>query len=268
MTPVTISQLRASATVDLMTAAARWAWAAPRPTSSPAGTSFPAGSSGSARPTASRRPACWNSSASTPSTDPRHRQPRQTAQAPSGRSPVAHRRTAACLTPSQDRIWPDVQDWRPPQTLIWGAHGGAGTTTLASGCSHLRHGRDATGPVPAVPGCHRARPSADRGLRRHRPGHPRRDDRSHGHDQGRSPRERPGRGRRRLARAGYRDRPVPAAGTAGRRGHPGPVRPRPAPSRRSGRRSAAPPGAPRDRADPRRRWPSPAFLDPRSPRRS
>ena len=43
MTPITIAQLRARSTVDLMTAAPRWAWAAPRRTSSPGVRSSPAG---------------------------------------------------------------------------------------------------------------------------------------------------------------------------------------------------------------------------------
>ena len=117
--------------------------------------------------------------------------------------------------------------WQRRELVIWGAHGGAGHQHAGGlAAARLGHGRDAPRARPALPGARRQRPGPGRGLPQHRlvgqAGH---QGGRRGHPAGR-PGRRAGRGQRRLARARRRDQPVPPAGTAGRRGDPGPVRPR------------------------------------------
>ena len=276
--PVTIAQLRATATVDLMTAAAALGLGRTKAYELARRDQFPCRviRIGETYRDPHRR-ACWNCSASPPKNRAAKRLPaaapdtqRRAGMPSPARNQEEHRDARAhgqpTATPAEDTApgRSAAPGWQRRELVIWGAHGGAGTTTLAVwlqpawDMGAMRPEPDPPYPATIARGralvvaCRNTAWSARQATKaRHR-----------GHPAGR-PGRGAGRGQRRLARAGHRDRHrFRPAGAPGRRGDPGPVR-----RRLCGWRMTRPTvplprrALPRPGPDPGGRWPrSPHLL--------
>ena len=149
--------------------------------------------------------------------------------------------------------WLVPEDWPQADLVVWGAHGGAGTTTLAT---WLQPAWDMGAARPAMHPRYPVTMAAGRPLilacRMHGLVCASGDGRGRRGCQGGQLRHGAGDRQRWLARALGRDRAVPAARTPGCCGGPHPVRAGAAADRRPGQRRAATPGTARPRPDPGR----------------
>ena len=141
--PVTIAQLRATATVDLMTAAAALGLGRTKAYELARREQFPCRVIRIGEVYRVPTPGCWNCSASPPRTPhaalPALTTPRSPANArsqPKRRNGEtdAHRRATAAARRARSRGTRvgAPKAWQRAELVIWGAHGGAGTTTLAT----------------------------------------------------------------------------------------------------------------------------------------